>query len=648
MNRSLLTFGAAALMAFGANAQDPLNDFVLETRGDTLVIADFFDADGTASTLGAVIAADTQAGNVPAGRVYLLQSGSNGDLNNGDLSLYLFDTGITEQGRSLTIVGESCGIMVQADDPNCRPPTISGFTDGSGNPQFATFSVDGDLTLKNLHFTSAHDQGASDWSMVNVNGDGLDVRWENVIAEHNRWTWINSNGNAGTAFYVKDSYLVNATDQPSRRNGGVYDNTDTPTDIVWVENTTHVQNAGMQYKFRNYSPSEVKFNHNTWVNAAGQVFLSNGYFTNFAATNNLFVNSNYQPYYPGLDAGEMYSLPESGQLPVEEYEPHGIINLAMLERNDAGQPVANTTAAPDGEPFNEADRQVLVDANAVYWDSQLLTIADALNAQGVEGDVCEGDGCVVGDASLQWSDQAILANDRTMSIFMDETAYPLVTWGTWYQDGAPGFVNGPGLVQELYDWGIASARSDVAAADLLPKYRTAGNEAGNEIDSEDPVNWITFDWPIPLDLAYSNTTYLDGGYGGFPVGDLNWFPSEKTAWMATRDAEYAAIDNALATGMTLLPTADENGPSLIGRLGQNRPNPFSAATTIEFELVAASDVTLEVFDALGRTVATLVDRELPAGAHSIDWNGGSLSTGVYVYTLRAGDTVESRRMVIVR
>lgn len=643
MTRTLLTLGVVALMAYGANAQDPLSDYVLETRGDTLVIADFFDAGGVPSTLGAVIAADT---NAPDGRVYMLHAGSNGSLDSGNIALYLLDAAIGAQGRPLTIVGENCGLMVQGDDPNCRPPTISGYTDASGTGVNPSISVDQDLTLKNLHFTSASTEGQAGWSFVNVDGNNLDIVWDNVLAEHNRWTMINSNDNVGTRFYVSNSYFANATDQPSRRNGGVYDNVQAPTDVMWVENTTHVQNAGMQYKFRNFSPSEVKFNHNTFVNAAGQIFLSNGYFTNFAATNNLIVNSNYQPYYPGLDAGEMYLNPD--ELPASAFEPHGIINLGPLPTNDAGQPIAATSAAyPDSEPFTEADRQVLVDANAAYWDESLLTIDDALNAQGVEGDVCAGDGCLEGDASLQWSDQAILANDRTMSVFMDDATYPLITWGTWYEAGAPGFANGPGRVDELYDWGFASASSDVAVSDLLPKIRTDGNEAGNEIDTEDTTNWIVFDWPIPLDLSYSNDTYLSGGYNGYPVGDLNWFPAEKSAWMATRDAEYAAIDNALATGTTLI-TADERGPSLIGQLGQNRPNPFSAATTIEFELATASDVTLEVFDALGRRVATLVDREFAAGAHTADWNAGSLSSGVYVYTLRAGDSVESRRMVIVR
>ena len=641
MTRTLLILGMATMVAYGATAQDPLSDYVLEERGDTLVVASLLDV-GVPSTLSAVIAADTGAGDVPEGRVYMLRSGTN-----EEPALYPLDAALGAQGRPLTIVGEFCALMVQGSDTECRPPSISGWSDASNTPQFTSITVDDDITMKNLHFTNAHDQGAADWSFVNVRNNDTVVRLENVLGEHNRWTHINANEFYGTEIYISDSYFVNATDQNSRRNGGIYDNVQSPTGVMWVENTTHVQNAGMQYKFRDFSPDEIKFNHNTFVNSAGQVFLSFGYLTNFAATNNLIVNSNYQPYYPGLDSGEMYTNP--AELPVSAFQPHGIINLAPLLTNNGGQSVAIT---PDGfateagnEPFAEADRQVLVDANVAYWDPLLLTIDDDLNAAGAEGDICANDGCIEGDASLQWVDQAILADEQTMSIFMDDDTYPLITWGTWYQDGAPGFVNGPGMVQELYNWGFNSSDSDVSAGDNLPKVRTADNMASA---SSEGFNWVFFDWPIPLDLSYSNETYLDGGYNNFPVGDLNWFPSEKTAWMGTRDAEYDAINNALATGMTLLPTAGERAPSRIGRLGQNQPNPFGGTTTIEFELVEASDVTLEVFDALGRRVATLVDLTLPAGAHSVDWNAGSLSSGVYVYTLRAGSTIESRRMVIAR
>lgn len=652
MTRKLLLIVALVFGTYGAQAQDPLQDYVLEVRGDTLVIADFFDAGATASTLGAVIQADTEAGNVPEGRVYMLHAGANGTLSSGEPALYLFDAAIPEQGRPITIVGEFCGLMVQGDDPNCRPPTISGYQDAAGNPVLATILINDDLTLKNLHFTSAHTQGQANWSFVGVNGDNVTVTWENVLGEHNRWVWIDSNDNPGTSLVIKDSYFLNATDQPSRRNGGVYDAVGVPTESVWVENTTHVQNQGMQYKFRSFAPSEVVFNHNTWVNAAGQIFLGFGYLTHFVATNNLFVNSNYLPYYPGIDFTEMYGE----ETAPEDTQPHGIINLNYLPTDDNGNTYANTAAAyPEVEPFEEADRKILVDLNAAYWDDQLLEIPDALNAAGVEGDVCEADNCVTGNASLDWTTQAILANERTMGIFEDDAQFPLITWGTWYQDGPPGFADAPGMIQELYDWGYDSANSGITVQELLPKIRTAGNEAGNEIDTEDTNNWVVFDWPVAVDLSYTNQTYLNGGLNGYPVGDLNWFPDEKESWLAQRDAEYAAIESALNAGTPIGTDVEEIGgeiPSSI-RLLQNYPNPFNPTTSIQFALDAPRDVELAVYDVLGRRVATLVNDRLAAGTYKVDWDarsvaGWQIGSGVYFYTLRSGDFAESRRMVLMK
>src|SRR5690606_10553089 len=360
----------------------------------------------------------------------------------------------------------------------------------------------------------------------------------------NRWTWINANGNNGARLIVKDSYFLNATDQNSRRNGGVYDS-DNPTAEVWVENSTHVQNQGMIYKFRSFSPDRVWFNHNTFVNNAGQIFLGFGYLTNFVVTNNLFVNSNYQPYWPGVDQSEMYAE----GTPTAAFQPHGIINLNALPVDENGNSYINDVASVDNgavTPFNEADRKILVDLNAAYWDAKLLTIADDLNAAGLKGDICEGDACVQ-DPSLSWMNGAIIANERTMAMFNDDAKYPYLTWGTWYTED-PGFANVPDMVQALYDWGYNSANSGVTVQQVLPKIRTAGNEAGNEIDNEDTNNWIVFDWPVAVNLSYSNPNYLTGGYKGFPLGDLNWFPAQKEAWLAQREQEIAEIQAALDAG----------------------------------------------------------------------------------------------------
>ncbi len=87
-------------------------------------------------------------------------------------------------------------------------------------------------------------------------------------------------------------------------------------------------------------------------------------------------------------------------------------------------------------------------------------------------------------------------------------------------------------------------------------------------------------------------------------------------------------------------------------LHQNFPNPFNPETTIQFELPMNSAVSLKIYDLQGRLVKTLANREMPAGAHKIVWdgrdNGGALvSSGVYIYRMEAGNFVESHKMLLI-
>ncbi|MEW5800385.1 MAG: T9SS type A sorting domain-containing protein [Bacteroidota bacterium] len=68
---------------------------------------------------------------------------------------------------------------------------------------------------------------------------------------------------------------------------------------------------------------------------------------------------------------------------------------------------------------------------------------------------------------------------------------------------------------------------------------------------------------------------------------------------------------------------------------QNYPNPFNPTTTIKFGLPEAGNVTLKIYDALGREVATLVNNQLTAGYYSYEWNAGHLASGVYIYRMTA-------------
>jgi hypothetical protein len=83
-------------------------------------------------------------------------------------------------------------------------------------------------------------------------------------------------------------------------------------------------------------------------------------------------------------------------------------------------------------------------------------------------------------------------------------------------------------------------------------------------------------------------------------------------------------------------------------LAQNAPNPTRDATTIGFRTPVAARVTIRVYDLAGRARLTLLDRDLPAGVHSIPVDTSELRAGAYFYELRAGDRSIAKKMLLVR
>jgi hypothetical protein len=83
-------------------------------------------------------------------------------------------------------------------------------------------------------------------------------------------------------------------------------------------------------------------------------------------------------------------------------------------------------------------------------------------------------------------------------------------------------------------------------------------------------------------------------------------------------------------------------------LNQNYPNPFNPVTVIGYQLPVSIEVTIKVFDLLGREVATLVDGRQSAGVHRAEFDASHLASGVYIYRITAGDFVQSRQMVVVK
>jgi len=124
----------------------------------------------------------------------------------------------------------------------------------------------------------------------------------------------------------------------------------------------------------------------------------------------------------------------------------------------------------------------------------------------------------------------------------------------------------------------------------------------------------------------TNAAIYTAADGGKPVGALTWW-------------------NIPMTGVE--PIGPQTVPTTFS-LSQNYPNPFNPSTTLDYSISKSSHVVLQVFNVLGQSVARLVDKELTPGSYKTTFDASSLSSGVYFYTLRAGNFVQTKKMILMK
>jgi hypothetical protein len=83
-------------------------------------------------------------------------------------------------------------------------------------------------------------------------------------------------------------------------------------------------------------------------------------------------------------------------------------------------------------------------------------------------------------------------------------------------------------------------------------------------------------------------------------------------------------------------------------LYQNYPNPFNPVTTIKYDLPNTSEVSLIIYDILGRKVKELVNTKQQAGRYDIQFNASNLASGVYIYQLVAEKYISSKKMILLK
>ena len=589
MRKLFLLLTVITFLPLTSILSQPNPDMILKESGDSLWIKD--DLDYGFNTLYTVINDDTL--NVPAGRVYVLKA-------NGYYSL--INTVISSDTRRTIIMGENQGSVKTSQ--GAAPPIITGAFDADNNA-IGGINSGSDLLVKNVDIEIGNSGGSIGWAYLGFSGPGKRFQLDNSIVEHTWWVVFGS-VQADSKIFLTNDYFVNMDGHTCRRNGGVVDfNGGVTEDTLLVENCTHVNHQGSIYKSRTgYTINRQIFNHNDFIDCAGYVFMNTGDHTDFSVTNNIFVNCNVQPYSPVL------GLIDVGELDPDEL-PMGLVNVY------------------DDSAFTANGATFYVDKNLVYWDPTLTDASNGVvatvNANQVNG-------------QTDWVSQMITMNSRSQSMFDDNTNYPLLTEGDWFNK-LPNFANTDVLFSDqlavIKTFAIATV--DTAFTGPLASWRQQGN---------DEATYFTYaDWPVPIDLSYDDADLMTAGLNGFPLGDLGWFPAKYTEWMSQRDAELAQIHDVLYNGTAVREVA---GNPTSFKLSQNYPNPFNPTTVINFTIPKAGNVTLKVYNSLGQEVATLINGFKNASNYQVDFNASNLSSGVYFYTLEANNFKQTKKMVLIK
>ena len=136
---------------------------------------------------------------------------------------------------------------------------------------------------------------------------------------------------------------------------------------------------------------------------------------------------------------------------------------------------------------------------------------------------------------------------------------------------------------------------------------------------------------VPINTGDSTVVYI-----GISVG------IDETGMLENMDEVQSFYDliTDVPQNINAQPTAFE--------LNQNYPNPFNPSTTISFSVPQQQQVMLKVFDALGQEVAVIVDRELQAGQYNYTFNAADIPSGIYFYTLTAGNNSITKKMILLK
>jgi hypothetical protein len=514
-------------------------------------------------------------------------------------------------GQTLTIVAPDPG-TTQAQ---ALPQIL--YTSGSVTRNFI-FDVFGHISLKNVWIYYATTSGAQASATIMMEEDALASKqygtFEGCIFDFSPCPASGAGGSvtvANTHFTgsFKNCYWKNCVDSHLRYYGRAlsfpYGSTGWHSDSVTFENCTFA-NMGYVYmqeaaEYANY----VKFNHCTFLNVV--VFpLESGWWQKLSVTNSIFVNTNMFGNIPATQGtNDIYG----GTMRIDSISKFGF------------------TPSPS---FTEQQRQILFTNSSYIIEPWLVDWMQNCPYSKTQHSLRLDDN--IPQPMPMLSPQSIMIFD-SVDVASGHKVWPLVNRKDLYDAANPGFLIPPTDTANLKIF-INKKWDD--NSDSLWAWRTSYS--------------LNAFWPLRENLAYTNNTLKTAGLGGFPLGDLfHWWPTQYTAWKAQAAAENTLISTWRSTGSPNGTSVNEQ-PGIPGNfeLAQNYPNPFNPTTQINYSIPEKANVSLKVFNLLGKEVSVLFSGVQKAGNYTATFDGNGFASGVYFYRMQAGNVSITKKFVLMK
>ena len=201
--------------------------------------------------------------------------------------------------------------------------------------------------------------------------------------------------------------------------------------------------------------------------------------------------------------------------------------------------------------------------------------------------------------------------------------------------------NGPVTETEIHQNFISDTNFVALGIDTWNQNASSNNSFKN-------ITGITY----PLLLNGQNVLVDYYGGSGFydrsvVIGSDGLLKYKGTGWV---NSDYQQVKEVIGSELSKLETSSEfsdNLPTQV-RLNQNYPNPFNPSTTISYQLTSPAKVKLEIFNALGQSVAVLVNEFQFSGEQIVAWDASNIPSGIYLYQLTTENFVQTKRMTLIK